>query len=97
MNKMKWIEIIEIRSAGKTQKELETHLQELIHQVEEKTETQTVKLYTHMMINTDFCIHLVHNSGHPKNRGSSLGIRLVSALKFDGLVNHSIWIEKQKD
>ena len=94
---MKWIEIIELRSAGNTRKQLETHLQEFIEQVEKKTEKQTVKLYTRMMIDTDVSIHLFHDSSQVKNRGSSLGIRLVSALKSYGLVNHTIWIEKQKD
>ena len=94
---MKWIEIIELRSAGNTRKQLETHLQEFIEQVEKKTEKQTVKLYTRMMIDTDVSIHLFHDSSKVKNRGSSLGIRLVSALKSYGLVNHTIWIEKQKD
>jgi hypothetical protein len=94
---MKCIEIIELRSAGNTRKQLEAHLQEFIEQMEKKTKQQTVKLYTHMMIDTDFSIHLFHDSSKIKNRGSSLGIRLVSALKSYGLVNHTIWIEKQKD
>lgn len=94
---MKWIEIIELRSAGNTRKHLETHLQEFMDLVKKKTEKQTVKLYTRMMIDTDFSIHLFHDSSEVKNRGSSLGIRLASALKSYGLVNHTIWIEKQKD
>ena len=56
-----------------------------------------LKLYTRMMIDTDVSIHLFHDSNKVKNRGSPLGIRLVSALKSFGLVNHTIWIEKQKD
>jgi hypothetical protein len=94
---MKWIEIIELRSAGNARKQLETHLQEFLDQVEKKVEKQTVKLYARMMIDTDLSVHLFHDSGTVKNRGSSLGIRLVSALKPYGLVNHTIWIEKQKD
>ena len=94
---MKWIEIIEVRAAGNTWKQLETHLQEFMDQVEKETVKQTVQLYTRMMIDADFSIHLVHDSGKAKNRGSSLGIRLVSALNSYGLVNHTIWIEKQKD
>jgi hypothetical protein len=96
---MKWIEIIELRSAGNARKQLETHLQEFLDQVEEekKVEKQTVKLYTRVMIDTDLSVHLFHDSSTVKNRGSSLGIRLVSALKSYGLVNHTIWIEKQKD
>jgi hypothetical protein len=94
---MKWIEIIELRSAGITRNQLETHLQEFIDQVEKTTEKQTVKLYTRIKIDTDVSIHLFHNSNKVNNRGSPLGIRLVAALKSYGLVNHTIWIEKQKD
>ncbi|MBC8440096.1 MAG: hypothetical protein H8D87_10455 [Deltaproteobacteria bacterium] len=94
---MKWIEIIELRSAGNTFKQLEMPLQEFLDQAEKKTEKQIVKLYTRMKIDTDVRIHLLHDSGNTKNSGSSLGIRLVSALKPYGLVNHTIWIEKQKE
>ena len=94
---MKWIEIIELRSAGNTWKQLETHLQEFLDQAEKEVEKQTVKLYARMMIDTDLSVHLFHDSSTVKNRGSSLGIRLVSALKSYGLVNHTIWIEKQND
>jgi hypothetical protein len=91
---MKWIEIIELRSASKARIQLEKILQELIKQVEKETEEQTVKLYTRMIIENDFSIHLFHDSGKIKNSGSPLGIKLVSALKSYGLVNHTIWIEK---
>ncbi len=94
---MKWIEIIELRSAGNTPKQLKTLLQEFMDQVEKNTEKYSVKFYTHMMIDTDFSIHLFHDSNKVENSGSSLGIRLVSALKSYGLVNHTIWIEKQKN
>jgi hypothetical protein len=94
---MKWIEIIELRSAGNAREQLETCLQEFLDQVEKKVEKQTVKLYTRMMIDTDLSVHLFHDSSTVKNRGSSLGMRLVSALKPYGLVNHTIWVEKQKD
>jgi hypothetical protein len=93
---MNWIEIIELRSAGNTQKKLETQLQEFLKQLEKKTEKQTVKLYTRQMIDTNVSIHLFHDSSKVKNTGSPLGIKLVSILQSYGLVNHTIWIEQQK-
>jgi hypothetical protein len=45
------------------------------------------------MIDTDFSIHLFHDSKKVEKSGSPLGLRLASALKEFGLVNHSIWIE----
>ena len=94
---MKWLEIIELRSANNTRKQMEAHLQEFVEQVEKKKEKLTVKLYIRMRIDTDVSIHLFHNSSNVKSRGSSLGIRLVSSLKSYGLVNHTVWVEKQKD
>jgi hypoxanthine phosphoribosyltransferase len=94
---MKWIEIIEIRSTGDTLKQLEKHVQEIINQAEKKTGQLIIKLYSRMNIVIDLSIHMVHDSSVAKSRGSSLGIRLVSTLKSYGLVNHTIWIEKQKD
>lgn len=93
---MKWIEIIEIRSPGKDRKQLEKYLKEFVDQVVEEAEKQAIRLYTRTLIDSDFCIHLFHNSNRVKNCGSSLGVRLASDLKFYGLVNHSIWIEKLK-
>ena len=46
-----------------------------------------------LMIDTDFSIHLFHDSKKMERSGSSLGLCLASALKEFGLVNHSIWIE----
>ena len=40
---MKWMEIIELRSSGNTRKQLETHMQEFIEQVEKNKENQPPK------------------------------------------------------
>lgn len=94
---MKWIEIVELRSAGSTRRQLEPHLQELIDQLEKREENQKVRLYYRLGIDTDISIHLFNNSSEAKKRGSPLGARLSSVLKAYGLVNHTIWIENRKD
>ncbi len=95
---MKWIEIIELRNSDNFRKQLEKHIQEFVKQVEKKTEGIKINLYTRMMIDIKFfSIHLIHDSGKVKNEGSAPGIKLVSILKSFGLVNHTVWIEKQKD
>lgn len=88
---MKWIEILELRSTGNTRKQLEKHIQEVIDQAEKKSRKIIIKLYTRFNIDTDLSIHLVHDSSEALKRGSSLGLRLISALKLYGLVNHTIW------
>jgi hypothetical protein len=90
---MKWLEIIELRSAGSNQALLESQLQSLINKVDKETKKQAIKAYSRVMIDTDFRIHLFHDSKKIENSGSPLGLHLASALKEFGLVNHSIWIE----
>jgi len=90
---MKWLEIIELRSVGSDRELLESQLQKLINEVEKEAKKQAINVYSRVMIDTDFRIHLFHDSKIVDNRKSTLGLRLASALKSFGLVNHSIWIE----
>jgi hypothetical protein len=90
---MKWLEIIELRSVGSNRELLESQLQKLINEADREIKGQAIMIYSRVMIDTDFSIHLFHDSKKVESSGSSLGLRLASALKEFGLVNHSIWIE----
>lgn len=92
---MKWLEIIELRSIDCNRELLESQLKKLIIEVDRETKKQAIKAYSRVMIDTDFSIHLFHDSKKVANSGSPLGLRLTSALKEFGLVNHSIWMEMQ--
>lgn len=92
---MKWLEVIELRSVGSDPELLESQLQKLMNEVEKETKKQAINVYSRVMIGTDFRIHLFHNSKVVENSKSPLGLRLASALKAFGLVNHSMWIEMQ--
>jgi len=90
---MKWLEIIELRSVDSNREWLESKLQKLIDQVDKEKKKQAIMTYTRVLIDTDFSIHLFHDSNKVENSGSSLGLRLASALKEFGTIYHSIWIE----
>ncbi len=92
---MKWLETIELRSAGSNRKLVESQLRNLVNEVNKEAKKQAIKSYSHVVMDTDFSIHLYHDSKKVENSGSELGLRLASALKEFGLVNHSIWIEMQ--
>jgi hypothetical protein len=92
-NPMKWLEVVELRTAGSNRELLESQLQTLIDAIEKATPQQAIKSYRRVMISNDFSIHLYHESTKVENKGSQLGLRLASALKEFGLVNHSIWFE----
>jgi len=90
---MKWIELIHLRSANSDRKILESKLQGLIDEVNMGRKRQSIVAYSRMLIDSDFSIHILHDSKEAEAGGSRLGLRLVDALKEFGLVNHSIWME----
>ena len=92
-NDMKWLEVIELRSIDCDQEVLEKQLGQLLSECEKKMEGKRFGLYRRATVNTDFSIHLLHEGEQIEVCGSELGIRLVSALKEFGMVNHSIWVE----
>lgn len=94
-DKMKWLEIIELRSLDGRSKCLDTELEKLSMQVKDKLKNGTITIYHQAMPGYDFSIHLQHDldmtdrDGH----GSPLGLRIASALMECCLVNHSVWFE----
>ncbi|MHC4558237.1 MAG: hypothetical protein ACYS80_13140 [Planctomycetota bacterium] len=90
---MKWLEIIELRVTKSKQAMLKSQLQGLINEISTKSQKQVIRVYNLAMVETDISIHLLHDLKRMDNGGSPLGLRLTSALKEFGLVNHSVWIE----
>jgi hypothetical protein len=90
--KINWIEIIQIRLTRKDQKQFESELKQLIAEVNQATD-HILTIYKKYKLDTDIRIHLHHNSSEIKQNGSPLGLRLTSAFKDYGLVNHSVWVE----
>lgn len=91
---MAWLEVIEIRAVGSNQILLESRLQDLINELNQETSLQAVKVYRHVLLQTDFSIHLFHDSPNADRSCSPICSRLVRSLKDFGLVNHTVWIEK---
>jgi hypothetical protein len=90
---MKWIESIQLRSAGSNREILESKLQRLADEVVSKRKRQVIMAFSRVSIDTDFSIHIFQDSKKVENGGSRLGLRLAAALKEFGLINHSIWME----
>jgi hypothetical protein len=88
-----WIEIIELRSGGARNELEETYLNYLINEISKSMKQVSVKIFNHATLESDYSIHLYHNSNHIEKSGSSVGLHLVSELKNYAMVNHSIWAE----
>jgi hypothetical protein len=94
---MNWLEIIELRSAGNNRQLLASELQNLIHELDKAARREAIKAYSRMRVDSDFSIHLFHDSKEMETNGSRLGLRIAAALKAFGLVKHRIWIELEGD
>jgi hypothetical protein len=90
---MKWVEVITMRAVNRDRSAVASELRRLIADVKKDGQRPEIKGYSRSLIDSDFCIYLEHESGKIADRGSPLGVRLASALKDFGLVNHTVWIE----
>ncbi|MFC1693007.1 hypothetical protein ACFL1R_05845 [Candidatus Latescibacterota bacterium] len=90
---MRWLEIIELRSATSKWKKMATQIKKMITDLNRDTGNHSLTAYSQAMIENDFSIHLTHESCSVEKNGSSLGLHLASVLREYGMVNHSVWIE----
>ena len=88
---MKWLEIIELRAAQMDHRALN---QQVLLLMEAGRIHQPVHVYIHVQFETDWCIHLHHQTEQADPRGSEFGMRLKELLKDYGIVNHGLWIEQ---
>jgi hypothetical protein len=94
---MKWVEIISLRCSGNIDPRFIDELLKGLSGSDSPTDTPThlvdIKVYQHSVVETDLsiCIHWKSESGSYNK--SPLGMRISSALKPLGLLNHSVWFE----
>ena len=92
---MKWLEIIEIRTGGNTEKALRKVLQKLASEVLHDPERPEVGIFSNYTLDSDYSIHLMHEQSKPDSMGSVLGLHIAASLKEYGLVNHHVWCEME--
>jgi hypothetical protein len=61
-----------------------------------QSELVEMKTYRHVNLETDLSIHLHWQTERPEQNGSALGLRIAEAFKEFGLIDHSVWVEKEK-
>ena len=94
---MKWVEIITLRSPSKINGPFVDALMKGVDESDSPTDTPKrlveIIIYHHSVVETDLSIHIFWESENESQDKSPLGLRLYSALKPLGLLNHSVWIE----
>lgn len=88
---MKRLEIIHLRSSGEAIESVTRRIRESIRM--ERSPSARVTVYRRSGIAADAGVH-IRDLEHSEGKGpSDLGLRLASALREFGLVEHTVWEE----
>lgn len=89
---MKWLEVIELRAVDVNRELVESKLNALMDEVGAGGRNHKAMAYRRALVDSDYSIHILHESDPVENLGSPLGVRIVSALREFGLVNQRVWV-----
>ena len=92
---MKWSEVIRVRSAGSSAKNLEKTVQNLMADLAGNSGNDDIRIFIRENLETDICVVLFHSGKKTHTGGSPLGLRIAAAFKEVGLVNSTIWNEME--
>jgi hypothetical protein len=90
---MRWVEIISLRCPANIDTQYVDGLLKEIEKSDAPKHLVGIRIYHHSAIETDLSIHIYWKSEPGSQNKSPLGLRISSALKELGLLNHSVWIE----
>lgn len=91
--RMNWLEIIHLRATGRRTEQFEQSVEQLIDEAKQEGCCEKIHIYGRVLVDTDMCIHLHRDTMPVAKNGSPLGLRLASALREFGMVNHTVWGE----
>lgn len=94
---MKWLEVIELRSASSNLKNFEPRLKTLMEELHNETKMRKIIIYNRFSIDSDYSIHIHHDTNEAEINRSPMGLHLAAILKELGLVNHTVWIENKSE
>jgi hypothetical protein len=97
-NDMKWLETIKVQTAIGFETAMEKEFKVLMKDLLTKTRSlglEKAHIYNHASVPGYFAICLTWETEVPQTTGSLIGLNLSQAYKAFGLVDHSVWVEKE--
>jgi hypothetical protein len=91
---MRWLEVIRLRSTAKSKDAL-GELLGRITALDPATGLVQIRSYLHPDVDGDASIHFFWESALCDRRGSAIAHHVADALKELGLVDVSVWIERE--
>ncbi len=88
---MRWMEFIKVQTAGSS---VAAKLQNFITECEKCKGLLEARMFNHVLVD-DCSLYLLWNTDRPEPQGSNIGLHLCNILKKYGLVDHTVWVEKE--
>ena len=89
---MIWMEFIKVQAAHS---KVAAMLQNFVVDCRKCHGLLDAKVFVHAMVK-DCSLCLLWKTARPEPRGSRVGLHLTDTLKKYGLVDHSVWVEKEE-
>jgi len=90
--KMKWLEIITLRTAGQSFENLVDKLMGPLTETARENGPLAIQIYCHASLDTDLSIHIHWDTRKISRQKTLLGSCLASRLEDFGMIHHTIWI-----
>jgi hypothetical protein len=92
---MRWMEMIRLRTSL-NEEWLTTLLFESVANVLREPGLVDARVYAHASFQSDLVLNFIWSSASPERQGSKAGLAITETLKSFGLVDHSVWTEKER-
>ena len=89
---MKWMEFIKVQTARSN---VAAKLLNIVTECKKCHGLLEARVFNHASVG-DCSLCLLWNTDMPEPQGSSVGLHLSNTLKKYGLVDHSVWLEKDQ-
>lgn len=89
---MIWMEFIKVQTARSN---VAAKMKDFVAECKQSKGLLDAKVFVHAMVE-DCSLCLLWKTEKAETQGSSLGLHLSDTLKKYGLVDHSVWLEKEE-
>ncbi len=90
---MKTLEIIHLRLGDNRRDGL---IEIIRSSIDSEDDSREARIYRHARLETDLAVHLPRETSRKSDQASDLGVRIASALREHGIVEHSVWVEEDE-
>jgi hypothetical protein len=92
---MRWVEVIRLRSEPAGESPAAEWLTDAVQELAGKKHLLSATVYSRIDISSDIGIQLEWDTPPASATGSDVGLGIAHALRPFGLLDHTVWVERQ--